>query len=80
VSFETPLRLVTAYLGPCIGILKGRMCLSNKSNLGGELMIDQLVGFLVVEPTYPGLSPRLGTGVHIFLDLFQDLLALYFQW
>ncbi|WVZ52346.1 hypothetical protein U9M48_003418, partial [Paspalum notatum var. saurae] len=27
-----------------------------------ELSVDQLVRFLVVEPTLPGSSPRLGTG------------------
>ena len=30
-----------------------------------ELIIDQLVRFLVVEPTHPGLSHRLGTGARI---------------
>jgi hypothetical protein len=35
------------------------------SNLG-ELSVAQLVGFLVVEPTHPGLSPRLDTGARIF--------------
>jgi len=35
-----------------------------------ELSVAQPVGFLVVEPTHPGLSPRLDTGVRIFLDLF----------
>ena len=32
--------------------------------------IDQLVGFLMMEPTHPGLSPRLDTGARIFLNLF----------
>ena len=45
-----------------------------------ELIIDQLVRFLVVEPAHLGLSPRLGMGARIFLDLFQDLTALCFQW
>ena len=36
------------------------------------MTIDQLVMFLVVEPAHLGLSPRLGTGARIFLDLFQD--------
>jgi hypothetical protein len=45
-----------------------------------ELIIDQLVGFLVVEPAHPGSSPRLGTGVRIFLNLFQNLTALCIQW
>jgi hypothetical protein len=40
----------------------------------------QLVGFLVVEPAHPGSSLRLDTGARIFLDLFQDLMALFFQW
>ena len=44
-----------------------------------ELIIDQLVRFLVVEPAHLGLSPRLGMGARIFLDLFQDLTALCFQ-
>jgi hypothetical protein len=35
-----------------------------------ELIIDQLVGFLVVEPVYLGSNPRLGTSARIFLDLF----------
>jgi hypothetical protein len=38
-----------------------------KIPLGGELIIDQLVGFLVVEGD-------------ISLDLFYDLTALSFQW
>jgi hypothetical protein len=42
-----------------------------------ELIIDQLVRFLMVEPVHPGSSPRLGTGARIFLNLFQDLTALY---
>jgi hypothetical protein len=45
-----------------------------------ELIIDQLVGFLVVEPTHLSLSPQLDTDAHIFLDLFQDLTAMCFQW
>jgi len=45
-----------------------------------ELIGDQLVKILVVKPLYPDLSPRLGMSAHIFLDLFQDLLALCFQW
>ena len=36
----------------------------------GELILDQLAGFLVVEPAHPGLSPRFGIGARIFLDLF----------
>jgi hypothetical protein len=36
--------------------------------------------FSMVEPAYPGLSPRLGMGVCIYLDLFQDFLVLFFQW
>ena len=35
-----------------------------------ELIVDQLVGFPVVEPAHPGSSHRLGTGARIFLDLF----------
>ena len=41
---------------------------------------DQLVRSLVVEPTHPGSSPRLGTGARIFLDLFQDFPALCVKW
>jgi hypothetical protein len=48
--------------------------------LSHGLIIDQLVGFLVVEPAHSGLSPRFGTCAHISLDLFQDLTALCFQW
>jgi hypothetical protein len=44
-------------------------CLS-KAVTKSELIIDQLVGFLVVEPVHPGSSLRLGMGAHIFLDLF----------
>jgi hypothetical protein len=40
-----------------------------------ELIIDQLVAFLVVEHAHPGLSPQLATAARIFLDLFQDLTA-----
>jgi len=32
--------------------------------------------FLMVEPVHLDLSPRLDTGAHIFLDLFQDLTAI----
>ena len=35
-----------------------------------ELIIDQLVGFRVVELAHLGSSHRLGTGIRIFLDLF----------
>ena len=35
-----------------------------------ELIVDELVGFLVVEPIYPGLSFRLDMGARIFWDLF----------
>jgi len=42
------------------------------------MIIDQLVRFLMLEPAHLGLSPRLGTGVRIFLDLFQDLTVLCF--
>jgi hypothetical protein len=35
---------------------------------------------LVVESVHTGLSPRLGMGAYIFLDLFQDLTLLCFQW
>jgi len=45
-----------------------------------ELIINQLVGFLEVEPTHQGSSPRLDTGARILLDLFQDLTILCFQW
>jgi hypothetical protein len=38
-----------------------------------ELIIDQLVGFLVVEPTHLSLSPQFDTGA-------QDLTAMCFQW
>jgi hypothetical protein len=34
----------------------------------------------VVEPAHPGSGPRLGTDAHIFIDLFQALTALCFQW
>jgi hypothetical protein len=33
-----------------------------------------------VEPTHLSLSPQLDTGAYIFLDLFQDLTAMCFQW
>jgi hypothetical protein len=38
-----------------------------------------MVGFLVVEPTHSNLNPRLSMGACIFLNLFQDYLALFFQ-
>jgi hypothetical protein len=38
----------------------------SKNSWCGELIIDQLVGFFVVEPIYTSLSPRLGTGARIF--------------
>jgi len=39
------------------------------------------VGWVLCGETCPhGLSPRLGTGACIFLDLFYDLTALCFQW
>ena len=47
---------------------------------GGELIIDQLVWSLVVEPTHPGSSPQLGTGARTFLNLFQNFPALCVKW
>jgi hypothetical protein len=47
-----------------------------EKNAMSELIIVQLVGFLVVEPVHPGSSPQLSTDACIFLDLFQDLTAL----
>ena len=44
--------------------------LPTTSGEGRELIIDQLVRSLVVEPTHPGSSPRLGTGARTFLNLF----------
>jgi hypothetical protein len=41
-----------------------------------HLIIDQLVGFSVVEPVHPDSSSWLGTGDHIFLDLFHYLTVL----
>jgi hypothetical protein len=38
----------------------------------------QLVRFVTVESAHPSSSPRLSTGVCIFLDLFQNLTALCF--
>ena len=35
-----------------------------------ELIIDQLVKPFVVKPIHSDLSPRLGSGGRIFLDLF----------
>ena len=66
----------------CIHIVETQICLNrtNNKHLKSGLIIDQLVGFLMVESVHPGSSPRLGTSVRIFLDLFQDLTALCFQW
>ena len=47
---------------------------------GGELIIDQLVRSLVVEPTHPNSSPRLGMGARTFLNLFQDFPTLCIKW
>ena len=58
-----------------------RCTVLKKENIyGGELIIDQLVWSLVVEPTYSGLSPRLGMGVRTFLDLFQYFPVLCVKW
>ena len=57
-----------------------RCTVLKKSHLSRELIIDQLVRSLVVEPTHPGSSPRLGTGVRTFLDLFQDFPTLCVKW
>ena len=38
------------------------------------------IRFLVVKPVYSGSSPRLDMGAYIFLDLFHDLMTLFFQW
>jgi hypothetical protein len=56
------------------------MCSNNEEPWKCELSLAQLVRFLVVEPVHLGLSPRLGMGARIFLNLFQDLTALCFQW
>jgi hypothetical protein len=37
-----------------------------------------MVGFPVVEPANLDLSPRLGIGVCIYQNLFQDYPALFF--
>jgi hypothetical protein len=39
-----------------------------------------MVGFPVVELAHPGSSPRFGMSVCIYMDLFQDYPALFFQW
>jgi len=54
--------------------------LPTTSGEGHELIIDQLVRSLVVEPTHSGSSPRLSMGVRIFLDLFYDFPALCIKW
>jgi hypothetical protein len=38
-----------------------------------------MVGFPVVESVHPGVSLRLDMVVCIYLDLFQDYSALFFQ-
>ena len=53
---------------------------SNNLKYTFPLIIDHLVRFLLVEPIHLSLSSRLGTSARIFLDLFQDLKALCFQW
>ena len=51
-----------------------------RNNPMRELIIDQLVWSLVVKPTHPGSSLRLGMGARTFLDLFQDFPALCVKW
>jgi hypothetical protein len=41
----------------------------------GKRSLALVVGFPMVEPAHPSSSPRLGMGVCIYLDLFQDLLG-----
>ena len=43
-----------------------------------EQSVAQLIGFLVVKHIRPSLSHRLDTDTHIFMDLFQDLMTLFF--
>jgi len=38
-----------------------------------------MIRFLVVEPTHPGSSPRLGTVDRIFLELSQDFYGIMFS-
>ena len=46
------------------------------SRINSILVVDHLVGSCA-EPAHLGSSPRLGTNVCIFMDLFQDLTALW---
>ena len=36
------------------------------------MIIDQLVGFLVIEPVHPGLSHQLGTGCTYFFGFIPE--------
>ena len=45
-----------------------------------QLIVDQLVRSLMLEPIHSSLSPRLGTGARTFLDLFQNFPALCVKW
>lgn len=44
-----------------------------------KLSVTQIVKFLVVEPDHHGSSPRLGSGAHIFLDIFQTFQRCSFS-
>jgi hypothetical protein len=52
---------------------------SAPTRLACKLSIAQLVGFLVVQHVHPSLSSQLDVGVLIFLNLFHDSIALFFQ-
>jgi len=45
--------------------------------IDSELSLAQPIRFLVVEPAYPDLSPRLSLCACIFLDLFRDLTSVF---
>ena len=53
---------------PLVALMCGPLCMDTPAPR--ELSLAQLVRFFIVEPANPGLSPQLGMGARIFLDLF----------
>lgn len=45
-----------------------------------ELRRSDVVKFFVVESLHSDPSHRLDTDVRIFMDLFNGLMSLFFQW
>ena len=53
--------------------------MQQRAIVSSELSIARLVRFLMVESDHSGLSARLGTSARIFLNLFRNLIDIFFS-